>query len=36
MSVRDLWSQRAVGTGLGQWAPVLPPHGAGLYQANPE
>jgi hypothetical protein len=34
LAVRDLWSHRGVATGAAAWAPVLPPHGAGLYRVD--
>jgi hypothetical protein len=35
VSVRDLWAHRDAAMGAKSWSPLLPPHGAGLYQVNP-
>jgi len=35
VNVRDLWAQKDLGEVRGQFAPVLPVHGAGLYRVSP-
>ena len=34
-NVRDLWQRKALGEFTGQFAPVIPWHGAGLYRISP-
>ncbi len=34
--IRDLWENTELGTYNYEFAPSIPPHGAGLYRLNPE
>jgi len=35
-SVRDLWAKKDLGPAGGEFAPVIPWHGAGLYRLTPK